>query len=132
MFNIFKKGKEFNNLAKSFNGVYVMIQDIIPKIQRNPSREEFAESIFAMAYIARKGIDDRIETENISMDAKIIVPTINRGFITVAYAYNQTVGKLAGIAEELDLGDEMDEIMSKGNAFRQLEKTLPKEILDNI
>ncbi len=132
MFNFLKKGKEFNNLGKSFNGMNVMIQDILPQIERNPSREEYRETILVLAYIASKGVNDRLEENDISMTAKIMVPTIKRGFITVAYAYEQTVGRLMKLANLLDMDEVVNEVIEKGQAFFELEKNLPKEITNNI
>ena len=132
MFNFLKPGIEFNNLAKSMNGMNVMIQDLIPKIKRSDDYSEFTEAILVLAYIARKGVLDRMEQYNWTMDAKIIVPTIDRGRITLMYAYSQTVGKLQILAEQLDLSNLVEEIMEKGDAYYQMERNLPSEITKNI
>ena len=52
MFNFLKTGIEFNNLAKSMNGMNVMLQDLIPKIERSYDHSEFTEDILVLAYIA--------------------------------------------------------------------------------
>jgi len=132
MFNFLKKGREFNKLAKSFNGMNIMIEDILPNLERNPNQDEFGETILVLAYIATRGVNDRLEENDISMMAKIIVPTIKRGYITVTYAYQLTVGKLFAIANLLEMDEQVNEIMDKGPAFYQLENTLPQEIINNI
>jgi len=132
MFNFLKTGIEFNNLAKSMNGMNVMIQDLIPKIERSYDHSEFTEDILVLAYIARKGVLDRMEQYNWTMDAKIIVPTIDRGRITLMYAFTQTVGKLQMIAAQLELTEMVEEVMEKGDAYYQLERNLPSEITKNI
>jgi hypothetical protein len=35
MFNFLKTGIEFNNLAKSMNGLNVMIQELVPQIEQS-------------------------------------------------------------------------------------------------
>jgi hypothetical protein len=40
MFNFIKTGIEFNNLAKSMNGMNVMIQDLLPRIERSYDNSE--------------------------------------------------------------------------------------------
>jgi len=132
MFNFLKKGKEFNRLAKAFNGIYVMVQDVYPQIQQNPSRSEFGETLLAIAFLASKGVDDRIEEGNIAIDAKIMVPTIERGFITVMYAYQQTVGKLNIMAEQLNMSEIVQEVLDKGPAYYKIERTIPPQLIDNI
>lgn len=132
MFNFLKKGKEFNRLAKSLNGINVMVQDVYPQIQQNPSRSEYGETLLAIAYLASKGVDDRIEEQNLSLDAKIIVPTIERGFITLLYAYQQTVGKLHVMADQLDMSQIVQEVLNKGPAYYKIEKTIPQQLIDNI
>lgn len=132
MFNFLKKGREFNRLAKSLNGINVMVQDVYPQIQNNPSRYEFGETLLAIAFLSSKGVDDRIEAGNIAVDAKIIVPTIQKGYITLLYAYQQTVGKLHIMAEQLDMSEIVQEVLDKGPAYYKIEKTIPKQLIDNI
>ena len=132
MFNFLKTGIEFNNLAKSMNGMNVMIQDLIPRIERSYDKSEFAEEVLVLAYIAKKGVFDRLEKYNWTMDAKIIVPTIDRGRITLTYALMQTVGKVSMIAAELEMSDIVQEVMDGGDAYYQLEKHLPDHVKNNI
>lgn len=132
MFKFFKKGKEVNNLAKSFNGMYLMLQEIVPQIEQNPNQAEFKESILVLAYIATKGVHDRMDENEISITHKIMIPTIQRGFITVLYAYQQTVGKLLTIANLLEMDEIVNEVMDKGPAFYELENTLPPKVVNNI
>lgn len=132
MFNFMKAGIEFNNLAKSMNGMNVMLQELIPKIEISYDYSEFTEEVLVLAYIARKGVLDRMEQYNWTMDAKIVVPTIDRGRITLMYAFTQTVGKLGAIAEQLELSELVQNIMEKGDGYYQLEINLPSEFTKNI
>jgi hypothetical protein len=75
---------------------------------------------------------DRIEAYDWSMFSKIIVPTIDRGRITLTYAFMQTVGKVSMIAAELDMSDVVQEIMDGGAAFYDFEKQLPDYVKTKI
>ena len=132
MFKFLKPGIEFNNLAKTMNGMNVMIQELIPQIQNSYDKEEFAEQVLVLAYLSRAGVWDRLEKYNWTMDAKIVVPTIDRGRITLAYALMQTVGKVSILAEELEMGDVVQEIMDKGAAFYEFEKHIPELLKNSI
>lgn len=132
MFNFLKPGLEFNKLAESMNGLNLMIQNLIPKIERSNNYSEFEEDILTLTYIARKGVLDRIEQYSWSMETKIFVPTIDKQRITLMYAYTQTLGKLQKIANNLNFTELYDEIMEKGVTFYQIENNLPKEIIKNI
>lgn len=132
MLNFLKAGAEYNKLAKSMNGMNIMIQDLIPKIERSYNYSEFEGDILFIAYVARKGVLDRMEQYNWSMDAKIVVPTINKGLITLMYAFTQTVGNLQIIAEQLELSKLVEEVMDKGKAYYELERNLPSDIIKTI
>jgi hypothetical protein len=132
MFNFFKTGIEFNNLAKEINGMNVALQDLIPKIERSYNHSEFSEEIMVLAYVARRGVLDRLEKYNWTMDAKISVPTIDRGQITLMYALSQTVVKLQILSVKLEMSDIVEEIMERGDAYYQLERILPKEVTENF
>ena len=132
MFNIFKTGIEFNNLAKEINGMNVALQELIPKIERNYDHSEFSEEIMVLAYVARRGVLDRLEKFNWTMDAKISVPTIDRGQITLMYALSQTVVKLQMLSVKLEISDIVEEIMERGDAYYQLERILPKEVTESF
>lgn len=132
MFNFLKTGIEFNNLAKSMNGMNVMMQELIPKIERSYDHSEFTDDILVLAFIARKGVLDRMEQYNWSMNTKIIVPTIDNGRITLMYAFSQTIGKLKMIAAQLELTELVEEVMVKGDAYYQIESNLSSEIAKYI
>ena len=132
MFNFIKRGVEYNNLAKSFNGMNIMLQNLIPQTRNNNDQSDFTEEIMVLAYIARRGVMDRIKENDSFITGKIYVPSISRGKITVMYAITQTVHKLQMIASQLELSDIMEEIMEKRDAYYELERNLPTEITKNI
>lgn len=128
--NFFKKGIEFNNLAKGFNGTFVMINELETKIQHNYSDDysEFEQDLLILAYLCRKEILDRMEEYNWSMGSPIIVPVMSKGRLTVTFAFQQTVGRLFSLAEKLSISDEVNEILDKGNAFFEIDRAIPNHV----
>jgi len=126
----FKKGIEFNNLAKGFNGTFVMINELETKIQHNYSNDysEFEQDLLILAYLCRKEILDRMEEYNWSMGSPIIVPMMSKGRLTVTFAFQQTVGRLYSLAEKLLLSDEVNEILDKGNAYFEIDRAIPNHV----
>jgi hypothetical protein len=132
MFNFLKPGIEFNNLAKSMGSMYVMIQDLIPRIENSYDMSEFTEEVLVLAYISKKGVFDRIEKYNWAMDSKISIPPIDNRRITLAYAMMQTVTKVSIIAAELEITDLVQEVFEGGEAYQILERNLPDHLKNNI
>ena len=129
MFNFFKAGIEFNNLAKSFNGMNVIIQWLNPRIENSADKSEFTKTIFYLSYIARKGVWDRIEKYGWEMHREaIIVTTISKNRITLNYALSQTIGKVSLLASELGIVSEVQEIMDGGALYFEIEKHIPDNI----
>ena len=127
MFNFLKPGIEFNNLAKAMNGLNVMIQSITPKLTHfDPI--EIEEEVLIMAYICRKGILDRLEQYNWPITSMITVPTIEKNRITLAYALQQTIGKVSLIADQIGLTKAVQEIFEKGKSYYEIENSLPSHI----
>lgn len=126
----FKKGIEFNNLAKGFNGTFVMINELETKIQHSYSNDysEFEQDLLILAYLCRKEILDRMEEYNWSMGSPIIVPMMSKGRLTVTFAFQQTVGRLYSLAEKLSLSDEINEVLDKGNAYFEIDRAIPNHV----
>ena len=132
MFKFLRKGRELNDLAKSFNGFNIMLKEFLQNIEANPSQLHYGDDLLTLAYIATVGINDKMEDYEISMMGKIMIPTIERGFITIAYAYQQTVGKMLLASDLLAMTEEVNEIMDKGALFYTIEKGIPQILKNNI
>jgi len=132
MFNFLKPRTEYGKMAQTMNGMYLIIQTLIPKIQKTNNIDSFNEDVLVLAYIARKGVLDRMEKNNWAWETYIIVPSISRKVTTLFDAFAKTVGEIDHIAEQLDLTDIVNEIMEKGDAFYQLERSLPESAIKNI
>ncbi len=132
MLKFLKSGKEFQKLAEAFNGLNLMLQDLIKDIEKSNNYSDFEEDILTLSYIARKGVLDRIEHFNWSMNTKILVPSIDRNRITLMYAYTQTVGKLEICVLNLEMKELFDEIMEKGEVFYEIENNFSPETINKI
>ena len=126
----FKKVTEFNNLAKGFNGVYQMINELEAKINNHYSTDysEFEEDLFFLAYLSRNVILNRIEIYNWDMNSRIIVPMIYKGYSTLIFVYQETIGRIYVLSEKLLVSDEVNEILDKGNAYYEVDKIIPSHI----
>ena len=132
MIKFYKTAVEYNKLAKAFNGMNGMLQNLIPQIRMRDENSDFSEEIMVLAYIARKGILDRIEDNDWALEAKIYIPTIQRGKMTIMYALSQTVWKLTTIADSLDLRHIVEEVFDKGELYYTLEDNLPQQLIKDI
>jgi len=132
MFGFFKPRTEYGKMAETMNSMYLKIQILIPKVEKVSDINAFNEEVFILAYIARKGVLDRMEKNNWPWETYILVPSISRKVTTLFDAFAKTVGEIDHIAEQLDLTGIVNEIMEKGDAFYQLENSIPEAAKKNI
>jgi hypothetical protein len=133
MLDFFKKGIEFNRLAQSFNAVYLSLNEITQRVESNMKdfdsyKEEYKESLFALCYIAKKGIIDRLDSNNWNFESKIMIPTMSSNRITVGYAWSQTISKLIKIGASLSLSEEIKEIFDCGDLYYAMESAFPEKL----
>lgn len=131
---IFKKGAEYNNLAKGFNGVYMMLNELEAKVRIHYGDDfsEFNEEVFIMAYLCKTQIMERLEEYGWSVTSPIIVPMISKGRVTVSFAIQQTVARLNDLAEQISMSDEVSEILDGGNLFHELQTIIPANIKNSL
>jgi len=126
MINPFKKGLEYNNLAKSFNAIFLMIQQIKDS---NPESPYEIEDLYALAYIARRGIIDKIEKYKWNnLNIPITVPSISSQRISLYIAMQNTLSQVISMAEESGLYQDVKEILDKGELYYEVEKNIPDYI----
>lgn len=130
----FKKGIEYNKLAKGFNGTFVMINELEVKIENNYQNNfsELEQDIFILAYLCRKEILDRMEEYNWAMASPIVVPMMSKGRLTLTFAFQQTVGRIYKFAEIIGVSDEVNEILDKGNAYFEIDRAIPNHIKNTL
>lgn len=129
---LFKSGNDLSKVAKSIDGLNLMIKDIIPKIEKSYEYSDFKEDIFILAYIGRKNVIDLIEKNNWSKDMKIMVSTFEKRRIPLIMGYSQTIDQIQLIANHTGYQSVVEDILEKGNSFYELENQLPKEVLNKI
>ena len=66
------------------------------------------------------------------MDAKIIIPSINSGYIKLAYGYQQIANKMFLMTQELDVEEIVKQILEKEKAYYELESNMPQEFLNSL
>lgn len=123
--NFFKKGIEYNNLAKAFNGHSQMLSQLELKLENED--EDVTEDFYVLAYLGRKEIIDRLEEYKWNMNSLIVVPNLG-GRTTVVSAMQMTISRLTLLAQENNLLEEVQEIMNKGDLYFELDKTIPDYI----
>lgn len=130
MLDFFKKGIEFNKVARSFSIMHSIINELQPKFERNGDnleqfKKQYKTDILILAYIAHKGIVKRLDEYNWGFEAKIMIPSISLNRVTVMYAWNQTITKMNVMIALLELGDEFEEINNEGPICQTLERQIP-------
>ena len=122
-----KKGIEFNKMAKGFNGTFVMINELESNIDTSYSSDysDLEQDLFFLAYICRREILDRLEEYNWSMTAPIIVPMMSRGRLTVASAFQKTIGRLYEMAEQLGISQRINDVLDKGTSYYEFDRAIP-------
>jgi hypothetical protein len=130
MFGLFKKGIEYNNLAKAFDGMFTIVNQVEDKTTEI-SVEEFNKipgELMMLAYLCRINIIDRMEKYEWDLMNSIIVPSISSSKITLMHAYNMTIDKLSIVASDMDMLDEIQSVLAKGKHFYEVENSLPQHI----
>ena len=130
MFESIKKIKEYSKLGHSMNSVSILLKDIIQQYQITGGN--LNEEIYFVAYVARKGIIDRLEEYEWNMEGPILVSSISSKNITLFYAYSKTILQIKSLSVELNLSYEVESILAKQEGFYEFEPMLPDSILKTI
>ncbi len=132
MFKSIKKIKEYSLLGHSMNSVAFMLNDLITKYNNSNEDDDYKEDIYIIAYVARKGVIDRMEEYEWSMEGPILVPAINQKNISLFYAYSKTILLIKSISVELNLSFEVENILNKENGYYEFENILPEQTIKQI
>jgi len=120
---LLKTIRDTNELAQAFNGVYQMLQPLF-----NYQEVCYHEDLFSIAYICRKEIIDRLESNKFRMEAIIMVPMMSSNAVTIQYAFQQTIGQLLEISAEKDYLEEVSEILDKGELYTTVENKIAESL----
>lgn len=132
MFKSLKKIKEYSLLGHSMNSVAIMLNDLNKNYENRSVYDNFKEDIYLIAYIARKGILDRLEEYEWNMEGPILVPAIMPKNISLFYAYSKTIILIKSFSVELNLNYEVENILNKGNGYYEFEQILPEQTIKQI
>lgn len=120
----FSKGIEYNKMAKSLNGLYLMIEEI----RQKKDYEDIMSDLFVAAYLSKIEVLDRIDVYKWNGNTPIYAPMIPGVNKNLEYALNQTVGKIIMLGNELGYEDAIEEIFSGGELYDEIENNIPNNI----
>ncbi|WP_316636117.1 hypothetical protein [uncultured Flavobacterium sp.] len=132
MFNALTKIKEYSKLGHSMNSVSIMLATLKKTYENRGENETFGENLYVIAYVARKGILDRIDEYNWSMEGSILIPSINQKNISLFEAFTKTVSHLKAISSELNFANEVESILNKEQGYYKFEDILSIEDLKQL
>lgn len=124
MINSFKRGLEYNKLAKSLNGIYQMIDNLIKKRYSADINEE----MLVVAYLSRIEIIDRLVKYKWAGNTPIVVPMMPGYKKTLGYALTQTIERLVEISDEVGFKEEVEEVLDRGMLFYKVEAEIPESL----
>ena len=109
LFNFLKAGGERIKLAKTFALIYSE-----EKTLSSLGIDEMKSKTLDLVYVAKKGIVERMEREQMSMIHKLSIPAITGSSIntiTIMQAWKLTISRLLEISEMHDFEDEVKQIL---------------------
>jgi hypothetical protein len=132
--HLFKRGNEYNKLAKAFNSSFIMLNELDYKINKTSQENylEFKEEIFVISYIARRAVIERIKNYNWPQAGPIIIPFISNKSVTLEFAFNQLFETITEIANKMKLENEVNNILDKRSNYYEIEKIVPVHVINSI
>ena len=120
----FRKGIEFNKMAKSLNGLYLMIDDI----RQKKNYEDITSDLFLTSYLLKIEVFNRIDIYKWTLKTPIYAPMIPGVSKNLENALHQTFGRIMEIGNELGYKEEIDEIFSEGALFTEIQNNIPNNV----
>jgi hypothetical protein len=125
---------ELVELSKSINALHIQMNEFLQLYWNNPEPSEYKEDFLVHAYVAQKGVIDRMYRNGWSTNSEtgIYVPVLDLKLVPLGSTVLITIEKLRSIAMTLDMEEQLDEIMNKGPIYYEVERIIPKDILDRL
>lgn len=120
----FSKGIEFNKMAKSLNGLYLMIDEI----RQKKDFEDVTSDLFLASYLMKIEVFNRMDIYKWTLKTPIYAPMIPGVSKNLEYALHQTFGRIMEIGNELGYQEEIDEIFSEGELFTEIQNNIPNNV----
>lgn len=124
----FTKGTEYNKMAKSLNGLYLMIDEI----RQKKDSQDIRWDLYIATYLTKIEVLDRMELYKWKGSTPIYAPMIPGVKKNLDYALNQTIGKIFLLSNELGYEKEIEEIFAKGALYTEIENNIPQNIKNLI
>lgn len=133
MFDFFKKGSELNKVAQTFGHIYTAVKLLEAELERmNNDLQYFKNTyrldILTFAYIAHKGITERLEKNDFDFDTLLMVQQMGLNRITIMQAHTNSVSKLLILISMLNLNDEYDDIVEGRGFVSQIDANVPSSM----
>jgi hypothetical protein len=119
-------------MMKAMNAMHMGLKELEQKIGMGYDHSEFTEEVLILAFMARKGVQDRMDEYQWLGHAPVHVQSISDDYIQLDFALSETIGKLNSIARSLEMKDLVEDIMAKGDGYSQVLKIIPKYIMNDI
>jgi hypothetical protein len=126
------KIQEYVKLGHSMNSVSLMLTTFKKTYENRDENETFGENLYIIAYVARKGILDRLDEFNWTMEGPILIPSINQNNISLFEAYTKTISQLKSISSELSFLTQVESILHKEQGYYEFENILSREDLNQL
>lgn len=69
-----------------------------------------------------------MEEYNWKMNGRIVIPMMPGSQKTLAYAYQQTIGRLLAFSEEHGYYDEVKDILDGGELYHEFDRNIPEHL----
>lgn len=127
MFDFLKPHTEYGKMADSINKINKMIQVLISERGQISDVDEFTYRVLLVAYLVRKGINDRMDKNNWPWETNIMVTSISRKVITLWIAFSKIIDDLTTLTERFELTDKMKAIMDEDDAYLEFERSISEQ-----
>jgi|GEM_PF-1416110 len=128
-FNFLKKGNEYNKLAKSINGIYILLNQLELEFKSMNIEIDYEKQLSFFAFISRIEILDRIDKYKWPYTTPIVVPSISKKIITLEKALQNSVYEIVTFSEEFDYSHYIIAILEKRKEFYDIESDIPAPLM---
>jgi hypothetical protein len=133
MFDFFKKGSELNKIAQTFGHIYTAVNLLEAELEKMNNdlvrfKNTYKLDILTFAYIAHKGITERLEKNDFDIGTLMMVQQMGLKRITYLQAHTNSVSRLLILIFMLNLNDEYDEIVDGRGSSSQIAANVPRSM----
>lgn len=125
----FENGIQYQKLAESINGCYLMLQDIKNEIRIG---NENPDHLFYVCYLVRGEILDRIDKYKWNLNTPIIVPMMPGENKTLQIVLNILKQNINSCAQNISYYNECHEILRKDDFYFYFESGIPPNAKSNF